>query len=111
MGGIGHSKLAEVLSSVTSNRLQFWLTSILNSALTVKLILGINLLSYASRRRVGMDERMKDDEEINDFSRPAIGEGIEEIVRFTLIPMRVPQSHSTTGLQPRAQGSARTAPG
>ncbi|KAG9016786.1 hypothetical protein FRB90_002163 [Tulasnella sp. 427] len=46
---------------------------------TIKLILGINLLAYASRRREGMEERRKEDEEINDFTRPAIGEGKDEI--------------------------------
>ncbi|KAG8971761.1 hypothetical protein FRC05_010828 [Tulasnella sp. 425] len=47
--------------------------------LTIKLILGINLLAYASRRREGMEERRKEDEDINDYTRPAIGEGKDEI--------------------------------
>lgn len=46
---------------------------------TIKLILGINLLAYASRRREGMEGRRKKDEDINDYSRPAIGEGKDEI--------------------------------
>jgi hypothetical protein len=43
--------------------------------------MGVNLLAYASGRRVGMEQRMKEDEEINDFSRPPIGEGREEQVQ------------------------------
>ncbi|KAG8901968.1 hypothetical protein FRB99_004986 [Tulasnella sp. 403] len=48
-------------------------------ALTLKLIMGVNLLAYASRRRLGMEERMRGDEEINDYNRPPIGEGKQEM--------------------------------
>jgi hypothetical protein len=48
---------------------------------TVKVILGVNLLSYARWRRIGMDERAREDEELNDYGRPPIGEGKEERVR------------------------------
>lgn len=47
--------------------------------------MGINLLAYASRRREGMEERRKEDEEINDYTRPAIGEGKDEIVRVIIL--------------------------
>ncbi|KAG8936290.1 hypothetical protein FRC02_003227 [Tulasnella sp. 418] len=47
-------------------------------AVIVKLIIGANLLGYSTRRRDGMEERMRQDEEINDFFRPPIGEGKEE---------------------------------
>ncbi|KAG8858017.1 hypothetical protein FRB96_005508 [Tulasnella sp. 330] len=45
---------------------------------TVKLMMGVNLLAYASRRRDGMEQRMREDEAINDFTRAPIGEGKEE---------------------------------
>ncbi|EKM54325.1 uncharacterized protein PHACADRAFT_162698 [Phanerochaete carnosa HHB-10118-sp] len=50
----------------------FWLTSVL-----VKIMLGVNLLSYATRRRAGMDGRAEADR-VNDFGRDPIGEGREE---------------------------------
>ncbi|KAH8828443.1 eukaryotic membrane protein family-domain-containing protein [Flagelloscypha sp. PMI_526] len=50
----------------------FWLC-----AVVVKIILGVNLLSYATRRRAGVEEREEADK-INDFGRDPIGEGKEE---------------------------------
>jgi hypothetical protein len=55
----------------------FWL-----SFVVVKIILGINLLSYATRRRVGMEARERGDV-VNDFGRDPIGEGKEEQVRLS----------------------------
>ncbi|KAF8902956.1 eukaryotic membrane protein family-domain-containing protein [Gymnopilus junonius] len=52
--------------------LLFWLCSVV-----VKIIVGVNLLSYATRRRTGMDEREAADK-VNDFGRDPIGEGKEE---------------------------------
>lgn len=46
----------------------------------VKIIMGVNLVSYASRRRAGMEAREEEDK-INDFGRDPIGEGQEERVR------------------------------
>jgi len=43
----------------------------------VKIILGVNLLSYATRRHVGMDARTAADA-VNDYGRDPIGEGKEE---------------------------------
>jgi len=43
----------------------------------VKIIIGVNLLSYATRRHVGMDARVAADI-VNDFGRDPIGEGKEE---------------------------------
>jgi hypothetical protein len=48
--------------------------------LLVKIIMGVNLLSYATRRRAGMEERERTDK-VNDFGRDPIGEGVEERVR------------------------------
>lgn len=48
------------------------------SLVTVKLIIGINLLSFANRRKDGMEQRAKDDDEINDGA--PIGEGKDEKV-------------------------------
>lgn len=45
----------------------------------IKVIIGINLISYATRRRAGMEEREAADV-VNDFGRDPIGEGKEERV-------------------------------
>ncbi|KAF5348675.1 hypothetical protein D9758_006827 [Tetrapyrgos nigripes] len=50
----------------------FWLC-----AVVIKIIIGINLISYATRRRAGMEAREAEDA-INDFGRDPIGEGKEE---------------------------------
>ena len=57
------------------------------SLVTIKLILGINLLSYARRRSEGdaMERRMKEDEAINFYGRPPIGEGKREQVSILTI--------------------------
>jgi len=46
-------------------------------AVAVKLIIGINLLAYASRRRAGVAAREAADA-VNDWGRDPIGEGEEE---------------------------------
>ncbi|KAF8971129.1 eukaryotic membrane protein family-domain-containing protein [Flammula alnicola] len=50
----------------------FWLCFVV-----IKIIIGVNLLSYATRRRAGMEEREAADV-VNDFGRDPIGEGKEE---------------------------------
>ncbi|KDR75015.1 hypothetical protein GALMADRAFT_140571 [Galerina marginata CBS 339.88] len=50
----------------------FWLCFVV-----IKVIMGVNLVGYATRRRAGMDEREAADA-INDFGRNPIGEGKEE---------------------------------
>ncbi|KAF8335752.1 eukaryotic membrane protein family-domain-containing protein [Cantharellus anzutake] len=45
---------------------------------TVKLIIGINLLIYASKRAQGMERRAEEDEQVNAYGRPPIGEGKQE---------------------------------
>ncbi|KAF8069985.1 eukaryotic membrane protein family-domain-containing protein [Lyophyllum atratum] len=52
----------------------FWI-----SFLVIKVILGVNLVSYASRRRAGMEAREAADV-VNNFGRDPIGEGKEEQV-------------------------------
>ncbi|RDB16757.1 Endoplasmic reticulum membrane protein 65 [Hypsizygus marmoreus] len=52
----------------------FWLCF-----LVIKIILGVNLISYATRRRAGMEAREAADA-VNDFGRDPIGEGKEEQV-------------------------------
>lgn len=47
----------------------------------IKVIIGVNLVSYATRRRAGMEEREANDA-INDFGRDPVGEGKEERVCF-----------------------------
>ena len=46
-------------------------------------MIGVNLVSYATRRRAGMEAREEADK-INDFGRDPIGEGKEEKVIFTI---------------------------
>lgn len=50
--------------------------------MTIKLIMGVNLLNYARRRSAGnaMERRVREDEEVNSFGRPPIGEGKAEEV-------------------------------
>lgn len=43
-------------------------------------MMGVNLVSYATRRRASMEVREEEDK-INDFGRDPIGEGKEERVR------------------------------
>ncbi|KAJ8696157.1 hypothetical protein PTI98_006045 [Pleurotus ostreatus] len=50
----------------------FWLCFVV-----IKLIMGVNLVIYAIKRRAGMDAREAEDT-ANDFGRPPIGEGKEE---------------------------------
>lgn len=52
----------------------FWLCF-----LVIKVILGVNLVSYATQRRAGMESRAVADA-VNDFGRDPIGEGKEEQV-------------------------------
>jgi hypothetical protein len=46
----------------------------------IKVILGVNLVSFATMRKEGMVAREAEDA-INDFGRNPIGEGREEQVR------------------------------
>ncbi|KAK7045564.1 hypothetical protein VNI00_007396 [Paramarasmius palmivorus] len=50
----------------------FWLCFVV-----IKIIIGVNLVSYATRRRAGMEAREEEDR-VNDFGRDPIGEGKEE---------------------------------
>ncbi|KAJ6586900.1 eukaryotic membrane protein family-domain-containing protein [Mycena vulgaris] len=50
----------------------FWLCFVV-----VKVIMGVNLVSYATKRKAGMEAREAEDA-INDFGRDPIGEGREE---------------------------------
>ncbi|KAF9643793.1 DUF747-domain-containing protein [Thelephora ganbajun] len=45
----------------------------------IKIIMGVRLLGYATKRRAGMEQRRVDDK-INDFGRDPVGEGDEERV-------------------------------
>lgn len=51
------------------------------STVVIKVIMGVRLLSYATKRRAGMEARAAADV-INDFGRDPIGEGKEERVSF-----------------------------
>lgn len=50
------------------------------SFVVIKIIMGVRLLSYATNRRAGMQER-EDEDVINDFGRDPVGEGKDERVR------------------------------
>ena len=52
-----------------------------HSLVVLKVMIGVNLVSYATRRRAGMEAREEADK-INDFGRDPIGEGKEEKVIF-----------------------------
>jgi hypothetical protein len=57
----------------------------LSSFVVIKVIIGVNLVSYAIRRQAGMEARKAEDA-VNDFGRDPIGEGKEEqacIIGFT----------------------------
>ena len=45
-------------------------------------MLGVHLLTYATRRRAGMEAREQADR-VNDFGRDPVGEGKEEQVRLS----------------------------
>ena len=47
------------------------------------MIVGVNLVGFATRRRSGMEARQAADV-VNDFGRDPIGEGKEEQVRFII---------------------------
>jgi hypothetical protein len=53
----------------------------LGSFVVIKVIMGVNLVSYATRRRAGMEAREQEDA-VNDYGRDPIGEGKEEQVRL-----------------------------
>lgn len=63
----------------------------LDSLVAFKIILGINLLNFASRRHAGMEERKLDDDGLNSFARPPLGEGPSEKVS-SCIPYSQPGS-------------------
>jgi len=50
--------------------------------------MGVYLVSYATRRRAGMEAREAEDV-ANDFGRDPIGEGQEERVSYTSSLLRV----------------------
>ena len=51
----------------------------MHSFVVIKVIVGVNLIGYATRRRSGMEARQAADV-VNDFGRDPIGEGKEEQV-------------------------------
>ncbi|KAJ3560624.1 hypothetical protein NP233_g10714 [Leucocoprinus birnbaumii] len=50
---------------------------VLSSFVVIKIILGVNLITYATRRQAGMEEREAADA-VNNFGRDPIGEGGDE---------------------------------
>lgn len=58
-------------------------TRFISSLVVIKIIMGVHLLSYATRRRAGMEAREAADV-INDFGREPIGEGKDEQVMYFL---------------------------
>lgn len=77
------------------------------SLVVIKVMIGVNLVSYAARRRAGMEAREEADK-INDFGRDPIGEGKEERVSqiFTLtIIVNIIFNIQILGVQPRFKNS------
>ncbi|KAG6865852.1 hypothetical protein C0991_011184 [Blastosporella zonata] len=70
---LSHAEIIHYLTWATMGFL-FWICF-----LVIKVILGVNLVSYASRRRAGMEAREAADV-VNNFGRDPIGEGKEEQV-------------------------------
>ena len=60
------------------------LKQLFSSFVVIKIIIGVNLVGYATRRRAGMEEREAADA-VNDFGRDPIGEGKEEQVLSALL--------------------------
>jgi len=56
----------------------------LYSFVVIKVIIGVNLVGYATRRRARMEEREAADA-VNDFGRNPIGEGKEEQVSLLML--------------------------
>lgn len=73
-----------------------------SSLVTIKLIIGINLLSYATRRTADMERRVQEDDEINFFGRPPIGEGKPERVSFIMTYLAWISEHFCLGLCARS---------
>jgi hypothetical protein len=63
----------------------FQLLSCICSFVVIKVIMGVNLVSYATKRKAGMEAREAEDA-INDFGRDPIGEGREEQVYAVVYP-------------------------
>jgi hypothetical protein len=80
MGGDGSVVLALVRRVAIRLPLPLIVVRI-SSFLVIKVILGVNLVSYAAQRRAGMEARAAADV-VNNFGRNPIGEGKEEQVRF-----------------------------
>ena len=58
-------------------RSKFRRVDVPSNFVVIKVIMGVNLVSYSIRRRAGMVAREAEDV-VNDFGRDPIGEGKEE---------------------------------
>ncbi|KAJ7680299.1 eukaryotic membrane protein family-domain-containing protein [Mycena polygramma] len=68
---LSNAEIAHYLKWATMGVL-FWLCFVV-----IKVIMGVNLVSYATKRKAGMEAREAEDA-VNDFGRDPIGEGREE---------------------------------
>ena len=75
------------------------------SCVVIKIIIGVNLVSFATQRRAGMEDREQEDK-VNDFGRDPIGEGKDERVSFNITVY-----HSHLILSPTNLGPFRTITG
>jgi len=55
----------------------------IKSFVVIKVIVGVNLVGYATRRQYGVEARQAADD-VNNFGRDPIGEGKEEQVRVVV---------------------------
>jgi hypothetical protein len=74
-----NASLVLVLVSLDDRISPLLRSRVATSFVLVKIIVGVNLLSYAARRHSSMDARAAADA-VNDFGRDPIGEGKEERV-------------------------------
>jgi hypothetical protein len=83
------------------------LKRLFSSFVVIKIIVGVNLVGYATRRRAGMEEREAADA-VNDFGRDPIGEGKEEqvlsaILSFLLISLQLTLFFCNPAIQQKTQ--------
>jgi len=67
----------------------------------IKTILGVNLITYATRRQAGMEERRTADA-VNDFGRDHIGEGGDERV-YTIFTRLVSFAEVSVDIQQESE--------
>lgn len=76
------------------------------SFVAIKIIMGVRLLSYATTRKAGMQER-EDEDVINDFGRDPVGEGKDERVNCVIFLYRSISNLTFPDIQPGVEDLSR----